>query len=141
MDSPSLLNSSSGHTTSPQYGSTSDEPIVSFAFASELGVASSFIPLRLAYHSTVGEPRLDTGAGDETGSRATSKVAIGHSSNCLETTHHEEPNNATLKRRSKYGHLKWDTYKEILKRLYVDENKTLSETMEIMKNEYSFEAS
>ncbi|KAK7413633.1 hypothetical protein QQX98_007496 [Neonectria punicea] len=45
------------------------------------------------------------------------------------------------RRRSRYGQLDWDRHKARLKTLYLDENKSLRETREIMKDEYSFDAS
>jgi Clr5 domain len=44
-------------------------------------------------------------------------------------------------RRTKYVHLDWNTHKPTIQRLYMDENKSLSETMERMKSIYSFDAS
>jgi hypothetical protein len=43
--------------------------------------------------------------------------------------------------RSKYAHLNWDKYQAELRRLYMDENKSLPETMKIMKESHSFDAS
>ncbi|RYP63797.1 hypothetical protein DL770_009297 [Monosporascus sp. CRB-9-2] len=43
--------------------------------------------------------------------------------------------------RARYGHLDWDAHKDTIKSLYMDEDKTLADTMEIMKREHSFEAS
>ncbi|CAH0047389.1 unnamed protein product [Clonostachys solani] len=43
--------------------------------------------------------------------------------------------------RNKYCHLDWDAQHETLKRLYLTENKTLSETMRLMKDSYGFNAS
>ncbi|RYP62306.1 hypothetical protein DL771_009791 [Monosporascus sp. 5C6A] len=43
--------------------------------------------------------------------------------------------------RARYGHLDWDAHKDTIKRLYMDEDKTLADTMEIMKRVHSFEAS
>ncbi|KPM45639.1 hypothetical protein AK830_g910 [Neonectria ditissima] len=45
------------------------------------------------------------------------------------------------KRRSRYRQLNWNRQKARLKTVYLDENKSLAETMQIMKNEYSFDAS
>ncbi|KAF4469329.1 rhomboid family [Fusarium albosuccineum] len=45
------------------------------------------------------------------------------------------------RKRSKYSHLNWDVHKAELKRLYLDEDKPLPETMKIMKDEHGFEAS
>ncbi len=47
----------------------------------------------------------------------------------------------TTPRRSRYGILDWESHKSPLKRLYLTENKTLNETMKIMKDEHSFNAS
>ncbi|CAH0049043.1 unnamed protein product [Clonostachys solani] len=44
-------------------------------------------------------------------------------------------------RRNKYGRLDWDGHRDVLKKYYLTENKTLPETMEIMKSQYGFEAS
>ncbi|VUC33298.1 unnamed protein product [Clonostachys rosea] len=44
-------------------------------------------------------------------------------------------------RRNKYGRLDWDGYRNVLKKYYLTENKTLPETMEIMKSQHGFEAS
>ena len=35
----------------------------------------------------------------------------------------------------------WDSHKATLKALYIDENRSLKEIMEIMKSEHGFEAS
>lgn len=43
--------------------------------------------------------------------------------------------------RAKREHLDWNAYKDAIWSLYVDQNKTLSETMEAMDNVYSFKAS
>lgn len=43
--------------------------------------------------------------------------------------------------RSKYGSLAWDRHKETLRRLYLDENKSLPEIMRIMNEKHSFDAS
>lgn len=48
---------------------------------------------------------------------------------------------ATRATRSKYGALDWTKHKETLRRLYLDENKSLPEIMRIMKEENSFDAS
>ncbi|KAK7419225.1 hypothetical protein QQZ08_010937 [Neonectria magnoliae] len=48
---------------------------------------------------------------------------------------------ASSRRRSRYRQLNWDRQKARLKTLYLDENKTLKETMSIMKDKYSFVAS
>lgn len=34
----------------------------------------------------------------------------------------------------------WEDYKPIIRRLYIDENRTLSEVIEIMKNKFNFKA-
>lgn len=44
-------------------------------------------------------------------------------------------------RRSRYGTLDWEKHKSPIKKLYMDENKSLKDTMEIMKEEHGFEAS
>ena len=43
-------------------------------------------------------------------------------------------------RRVTSEHLDWNLYKDAIWRLYMDQNKTLSETMEAMDNAYSFKA-
>lgn len=48
---------------------------------------------------------------------------------------------ATAPRRSRYGTLDWESHKSLLQSLYLTENKTLNETMRIMKDEHSFNAS
>lgn len=47
----------------------------------------------------------------------------------------------TPSRRSKYGSLDWGGHQSVLKRLYLDENNSLLETMQIMKEQHSFNAS
>ena len=78
-----------------------------------------------------------------------SAFELGHrspepSSNIL----HDEPNSTsmaapprTASRRSKYKGLDWDEHKPKIKELYLDEDRSLSETMRIMKEAYSFNAS
>jgi hypothetical protein len=44
-------------------------------------------------------------------------------------------------RRAKYEHLDWNAHKAAIQSLYLDQNKSLSETMESMKNLHSFDAS
>lgn len=44
-------------------------------------------------------------------------------------------------RRSKYQNLDWNEHKAEIQRLYLEENKSLPETMQIMKDRFSFEAS
>lgn len=44
-------------------------------------------------------------------------------------------------RRAKYGYLDWKAHKAAIRNLYMDQNKSLSETMEVMKNVHSFDAS
>ncbi|KAF5705093.1 rhomboid family [Fusarium mundagurra] len=44
-------------------------------------------------------------------------------------------------RRRKYDNLDWESHRAVLKQLYLDENKTLAETMAKMKERYSFVAS
>ncbi|KAF4990645.1 hypothetical protein FDECE_14310 [Fusarium decemcellulare] len=48
---------------------------------------------------------------------------------------------ANPKRRSKYSHLNWDANKAELKRLYLDQDESLADTMAFMKDKHSFEAS
>ena len=57
--------------------------------------------------------------------------------------HHPHPAGHTniprsVSRRSRYGNLDWDSYKEELKKLYLEENQNLDNTMRIMKERYSF---
>ena len=40
----------------------------------------------------------------------------------------------------KSENLNWNAYKDAIRSLYIDQNKTLSETMEAMKNHHSFKA-
>ncbi|KAK6860717.1 hypothetical protein PG995_004353 [Apiospora arundinis] len=47
----------------------------------------------------------------------------------------------TNARRSRYRHLDWDAQKNTIRQLYLVEDRTLDDTMEIMKNAHSFEAS
>ncbi|KAK3998173.1 hypothetical protein QBC44DRAFT_376039 [Cladorrhinum sp. PSN332] len=47
----------------------------------------------------------------------------------------------TRSRRSRYGNLDWDKYKPVLKKLYFDDRLSLAETMEVMQNTHSFQAS
>ncbi|KAF5654111.1 rhomboid family [Fusarium sp. NRRL 25303] len=44
-------------------------------------------------------------------------------------------------RRRKYDNLDWESHREVLKQLYLDDNNTLAETMAKMKEKYSFVAS
>ncbi|KAJ3535651.1 hypothetical protein NM208_g7047 [Fusarium decemcellulare] len=53
----------------------------------------------------------------------------------------EQATTANTRKRSKYNHLNWNAQKAELKRLYMDQDKSLPETMQIMKDEHSFEAS
>ena len=50
--------------------------------------------------------------------------------------HHSTPK--LVSGRSKYGKLDWDSYKEEIRSLYLDENQNLADTMRIMKEKYSF---
>ena len=50
--------------------------------------------------------------------------------------HHNIPK--PVSGRSKYGNLDWDSYKEELRRLYLEENHNLDNTMRIMKERHSF---
>lgn len=43
-------------------------------------------------------------------------------------------------RRSKHADLDWDEYQDTLHELYMQEGKTLTETMKIMKEQYGFVA-
>ena len=51
------------------------------------------------------------------------------------------PLTRTTSRRSKYRNLDWDGAKARIKELYLDEDRTLQETMRIMKEAHSFDAS
>ena len=44
-------------------------------------------------------------------------------------------------RRARSEHLDWNAYKETIRVLYIEQNKSLFETMEAMKENYSFNAS
>ena len=44
------------------------------------------------------------------------------------------------KRRSRRQQLDWYQYKDTIKRLYLDDDKSLAETMKILKEDFSFEA-
>lgn len=44
-------------------------------------------------------------------------------------------------RRAKSQHLDWDTHKHTIKSFYIDQNKSLPETMQAMDEQYSFKAS
>ena len=44
----------------------------------------------------------------------------------------------TVSRRSRYGSLDWDRYKEELRKLYLEENQNLDNTMRIVKERHSF---
>lgn len=48
---------------------------------------------------------------------------------------------ASASRRSKYSSLDWDAHRETIRRLYMDEEKPLKETMEIMAEQHGFHAS
>ena len=50
--------------------------------------------------------------------------------------HHNIPKSVLT--RSKYANLDWDRYKEELRRLYLEENQNLDNTMRIMKERHSF---
>lgn len=57
--------------------------------------------------------------------------------------HHQHPTGQqnipkSVSRRSRYGTLDWDSHKEELKKLYMDENQNLDNTMRIMKERHSF---
>lgn len=45
-----------------------------------------------------------------------------------------------VQRRAKYDSA-WETHKPTIRRLYIDEGRSLKEVMEIMKTRYGFEAS
>lgn len=51
------------------------------------------------------------------------------------------PSEMGSSRRAKYEHLDWNANKAAIQSLYMDQNKSLSETMESMKNLHSFDAS
>ncbi|KAI4280424.1 MAG: hypothetical protein L6R38_004469 [Xanthoria sp. 2 TBL-2021] len=48
---------------------------------------------------------------------------------------------ARSSRRARSEHLDWNAHKDTIKKLYLDQNKSLSETIEAMKEQYSFDAS
>jgi hypothetical protein len=48
---------------------------------------------------------------------------------------------ASASRRSKYSSLDWDAHLETIRRLYMDEERPLKETMEIMAEQHRFHAS
>jgi len=48
---------------------------------------------------------------------------------------------SATRRRAKYAHLDWNAHKTSIKSLYMDQGKTLSETMESMNSRFSFNAS
>ena len=50
--------------------------------------------------------------------------------------HHSIPK--AISTRSKYSNLDWDSHKEELRRLYLEENQNLDNTMRIMKERHSF---
>ena len=50
--------------------------------------------------------------------------------------HHNIPK--PISSRSKYGNLDWDSYKEELRSLYLEDNQNLDNTMRIMKERHSF---
>ena len=57
--------------------------------------------------------------------------------------HHQHPAGhqnipKPVSRRSIYGNLDWDSHKEELRKLYMDENQNLENTMRIMKERHSF---
>lgn len=44
-------------------------------------------------------------------------------------------------RRRRYGQLAWESQKDVLRQLYIEEDKSLQDVMAYMKKEYSFDAS
>ena len=48
---------------------------------------------------------------------------------------------ARASRRARSEHLDWNAYKETIRELYIEQNNSLAETMEAMKEDYSFNAS
>ncbi|KAL8777117.1 MAG: hypothetical protein Q9213_007998 [Squamulea squamosa] len=48
---------------------------------------------------------------------------------------------ARSSRRARNGHLDWNAFKETIKELYINQNKSLPETMDAMNKQYSFNAS
>ncbi|KAL8713832.1 MAG: hypothetical protein Q9225_006682 [Loekoesia sp. 1 TL-2023] len=54
---------------------------------------------------------------------------------------HGAQRGARPSRRARSGHLDWNAYKDTIKELYIDQNKSLPETMEAMNERYSFNAS
>lgn len=56
-------------------------------------------------------------------------------------SHAELGESNTKRKRRKYDNLDWDAHQQELKNLYLLQNKTLEETMHIMKERHSFDAS
>ena len=54
---------------------------------------------------------------------------------------HEVQPDARFPSRGRGERLDWNGHKDMIKKLYVDQNKSLPETMEAMKERYSFDAS
>lgn len=54
---------------------------------------------------------------------------------------HGAQRDARSSRRARSEHLDWNAHKDTIKKLYLDQNKSLSETMEAMKEQYSFNPS
>lgn len=54
---------------------------------------------------------------------------------------HRAQRNARPSRRARSEHLDWNAYKDTIKELYIDQNKSLPETMAVMNEQYSFNAS
>lgn len=51
------------------------------------------------------------------------------------------PPKPAVSQRTKYRGLNWDAHKTQIKSLYLEGNKNLQETMEIMKDQHDFDAS
>ena len=71
--------------------------------------------------------------------RANNDVSMGHYD--MGPSMHGAPLNARSSCRARNEQLDWDAHKDMIKKLYLDQNKSLSETMEAMKEQHSFHAS
>lgn len=79
----------------------------------------------------------------ENKAQPSSEISMGNN----ETELHSAPSirgaqmDARPTRRARSDRLDWDACKDTIKELYIDQNKSLSETMAVMRKEYSFNAS
>ena len=71
--------------------------------------------------------------------RPNNDVSMGHYD--MGPSMHGAPPNARSSRQARGEQLDWDAHKDRIKKLYLDQNKSLSETMEAMQEQYSFHAS